>query len=112
MKVENNERAKMGGEIESLQTRISDLEEQNDNLIIEKDLAMTKMEQVSLGFTVIWLILTTSLRHINLSLLTFYSFSNCLQYKRSHKACRFDLYRKYFLLRLTIIYVLYLSFIT
>ena len=38
----------MGGEIESLQTRISDLEEQNDNLIIEKDLAMTKMEQVSL----------------------------------------------------------------
>ena len=67
----------MGGEIESLQTRISDLEEQNDNLIIEKDLAMTKMEQVSLGFTVIWLILTTSLRHINLSWLTFYSFSNC-----------------------------------
>ena len=26
--------------------RISDLEEQNDNLTIEKDLAMTKMEQV------------------------------------------------------------------
>merc|ERR1712187_665376 len=37
----------MGGEIESLQTRISDLEEQNDNLIIEKDLAMTKMEQAA-----------------------------------------------------------------
>ena len=36
----------MGGEIEALQARVCDLEEQNDNLIIEKDLAMTKMEQV------------------------------------------------------------------
>ena len=39
----------MGGEMETLQLqaqRISDLEEQNDNLTIEKDLAMTKMEQV------------------------------------------------------------------
>ena len=36
----------MGGDIEALQARVCDLEEQNDNLIIEKDLAMTKMEQV------------------------------------------------------------------
>ena len=36
----------MGGDMETLQARIGDLEEQNENLTIEKDLAMTKMEQV------------------------------------------------------------------
>ena len=37
---------KMGGETDVLQARIHDLEELNDNLTIEKDIAMTKMEQV------------------------------------------------------------------
>ena len=37
---------KMGGEVEMLRERISFLEEENDNLMIEKEIALTKMEQV------------------------------------------------------------------
>ena len=36
----------MGGEVEMLRERISFLEEENDNLMIEKEIALTKMEQV------------------------------------------------------------------
>ena len=39
---------KMGGEVEMLRERISFLEEENDNLMIEKEIALTKMEQVIL----------------------------------------------------------------
>ena len=38
----------MGGEVEMLRERISFLEEENDNLMIEKEIALTKMEQVIL----------------------------------------------------------------
>ena len=36
----------MGGEIEMLREKITNLEEENDNLAIEKEIALTKMEQV------------------------------------------------------------------
>ena len=36
----------MGGEIEMLREKISNLEEENDNLALEKEMALTKMEQV------------------------------------------------------------------
>ena len=36
---------KMGGEIEMLREKITNLEEENDNLAIEKEIALTKMEQ-------------------------------------------------------------------
>merc|ERR1712131_289277 len=38
---------KMGGEVEMLRERISFLEEENDNLMIEKEIALTKMEQAA-----------------------------------------------------------------
>jgi len=37
----------MGGEVEMLRERISFLEEENDNLMIEKEIALTKMEQAA-----------------------------------------------------------------
>ena len=36
----------MGGELEMLRERITHLEEENENLQIEKEIALTKMEQV------------------------------------------------------------------